>query len=99
KVSLLGMTVHWIEVKEGKWNLWSEVVGFMSISGDHSGWNLGQYFVGLCDHVGICNQDRSKLYTVTLDNTSNNDTSCQMIESLHTQRLYVPWNAEENQLP
>ena len=44
---------------EGKWNLRSEVVGFQGISGEHSGWNLGRYFVGLCDRVGIC-ADESK---------------------------------------
>ena len=61
KTSFLGMTAHWIEVKEGKWGLRSEVVGFKHVSGDHSGWNLGCYIVGLCDHVGICNQDGSKV--------------------------------------
>ena len=55
------MTVHWIEVKEEKWKLRSEVVGFKYVSGDHSGWNLGRYFVGLCDCVGICDKDRSKV--------------------------------------
>jgi len=53
KASFLGMTAHWIEVKEDKWLLCSEVVRFKAVSGDHSGWNLGRYFVGLCDCVGI----------------------------------------------
>ena len=61
KASFLGMTAHWIEVKEGKWKLRSEVVGFKSILGDHSGWNLGRYFMGLCDRVGICDKDGSKV--------------------------------------
>ena len=61
------MTAHWIEVKEGKWKLRSEVVGFRSISGDHSGWNLGRYFVGLCDRVGICDKDRSKVSHLILE--------------------------------
>ncbi|KAF8221221.1 hypothetical protein L208DRAFT_1068778, partial [Tricholoma matsutake] len=45
--SFLGMMAHWIEVKDTKWKLHSEVVGFQLISGEHSGGNLGQYFVGL----------------------------------------------------
>jgi hypothetical protein len=61
KASFLGMTAHWIEVKEGKWKLRSEVIGFKPVSGDHSGWNLGRYIMGLCDRVGICNQDGSKV--------------------------------------
>ena len=48
-------------MKEGKWKLRSEVVGFKPISGDHSGWNLGRYIMGLCERVGICTQDVSKV--------------------------------------
>jgi hypothetical protein len=42
----------------------SEVVGFQPVSGEHSGWNLGQYFVGLCDHVEIFNNNGSKVCTL-----------------------------------
>jgi hypothetical protein len=61
KAAFLGMTAHWIDVKDGKWKMRSEVVGFKAISGDHGGDNLGRYFMGLCDRVGICNQDGSKV--------------------------------------
>jgi hypothetical protein len=61
KAVFLGMTAHWIDVKDGKWKMRSEVVGFKAISGDHGGDNLGHYFMGLCDRVGICNQDGSKV--------------------------------------
>ena len=39
------------------------------------------------------------LYTVTLDNTSNNTTTCTTIESLHVRRQYRPWSVANNQLP
>ena len=55
------MTASWIEVKDNKWKLRSEVVGFQPVSGDHSSWNLGRYLVGLCDRVGIFNKDGSKV--------------------------------------
>jgi hypothetical protein len=55
------MTAHWIDVKEGKWKLRAEVVGFQPVSGDHSGENLGKYFVGLCDRVGIMSTLDSKV--------------------------------------
>ena len=61
KGSFLGMTASWIEVKGGKWKLRSEVVGFQPVSGDHSGWNLGQYIVGLCDCVSIFNKNGVKV--------------------------------------
>lgn len=41
KAAFLGVTAHWIEVKEGKWAVQTEVVGFHLILGDHSGENLG----------------------------------------------------------
>ena len=61
KGSILGMMASWIEVKGGKWKLRSEVVGFQPVSGDHSGWNLGRYIVGLCDCVGIFNKNVAKV--------------------------------------
>lgn len=37
------------------------MVGFQPISGEHSGVNLGKYFVGLCDRVGITSEKGSKV--------------------------------------
>jgi hypothetical protein len=39
-MGFLGMTAHWIEVKEKKWKIRAEVIGFKAISGTHSGENL-----------------------------------------------------------
>jgi hypothetical protein len=55
------MTAHWIEVKNRKWKMRTEVVGFQGISGDHGGVNLGRYFMGLCDRIGICNAEGLKV--------------------------------------
>jgi len=45
KAAFLGVTAHWINVKrregEERWEMCSEVVSFQSVSGDHSGKNLG----------------------------------------------------------
>jgi len=112
------MTAHWIEVKDEKWKLRSEVVGFQPTLGEHSGENLGRYFVGLCDRVGIMSPKESKVPTivdffiitdntitivtqlqaVTLDNASNNTTSCETVEYQHSRRNLL-WDAGENQLP
>ena len=61
KGAFLGMMAHWIDVKDGEWKLRAEVVGFKPISGEHSGENLGRYFIGLCDHVGILNKESLKV--------------------------------------
>ena len=66
KVLFFGMTAHWIKVKDGKWKLWSEVVSFQGVSGEHSGWNLGPYFMGLRDHVGICTTEGSKVRSLII---------------------------------
>jgi len=39
-----------------------------------------------------------QLYTATLDNTSNNDTTCRTIEDIHIRRG-LEWNSDEQQLP
>ena len=60
KMGFLGMTAHWIEVKEEIWTMRAKVIGFKALSGAHSGKNLGQYMVGLFDHVGIMSEKESK---------------------------------------
>lgn len=43
-------------------------------------------------HVG------GQLYTATLDNTGNNNTTCKTIEDIHIRRG-LEWNSDEQQLP
>jgi len=40
KVLFLRVTAHWIGIEGGKWKVQVEVIGFQSISGEHSGENL-----------------------------------------------------------
>jgi hypothetical protein len=40
-----------------------------------------------------------QLYTVTLDNTGNNNTTCRTIEDIHKRRGLPKWNSSEQQLP
>jgi hypothetical protein len=60
-MAFLGMTAHWIEVKEGKWKMRAGVIGFKALSGAHSGENIGRYTVGLLDRVGIMDKKKSKV--------------------------------------
>lgn len=59
-MGFLGMTAHWIEVKDKEWKLRAEVIGFKALSGVHSGANMGRYAVGLLDRVGIMGKTESK---------------------------------------
>ncbi len=74
KMSFLGMTAHFIEVKDGRWKLKAEVIGFKSVSGAHDGENLGRYAVGLLDRVGIMDKKGSKAcyicYSIITSNVS-----------------------------
>ena len=54
------MTVHWIEVKEQKWKMRTEVIAFKALSDAHTGENLGRYAMGLLDCVGIMDKKRLK---------------------------------------
>jgi hypothetical protein len=63
--SSLGVTGHWMEVVDNKWKLQAEVIGFRGVSGEHSGANLGQYFMGVCERVGIVNVKKSKVCSIT----------------------------------
>ena len=60
------MTAHWIEVKEERWKLRAEVIGFRGLSGAHSRENLRRYAVGLLDRVGIMDKDQSKVRTLLI---------------------------------
>jgi len=42
--------------------------------------------------------DSDQLYTATLDNTRNNNTTCKTIQDTHTRRG-LEWNSDEQQLP
>lgn len=56
----MGVTAHWIEVKEGKWKMRASVIGFRSLLGAHDGENIGRYLVGTLDRVGILTKKESK---------------------------------------
>ena len=60
-MGFLGMTAHWIEVKDNVWKLRSEVIIFKALSGAHTRENLGRYAIGLLDRVGIMDKKRSKV--------------------------------------
>ena len=61
KGSYLGMTVHWVNIKDKVWELRAEVMVFWGILGNHLGDNLGCYFVALAERMGIVNKDKSKV--------------------------------------
>ena len=63
KIRYIGTTAHWINVDPNilKWELQSMIISFHSIHGSHTGSNLGQYFVGICDCAGIMSRQQSKV--------------------------------------
>lgn len=71
------MTTHWIDIdKAGKWTLRAEVVGFRLIRGTHAGSNLGRYFVGLCNRVGIMSRSHSKVHHIKCVRVGCDLTDC-----------------------
>ena len=66
KQGFMGMSGHWIEVKDGKWKMRGEVIGFKALSGAHNGENLGRYAVGLLEHGGIMDKKSTKACHIVL---------------------------------
>ncbi|RDB23356.1 Zinc finger BED domain-containing protein DAYSLEEPER [Hypsizygus marmoreus] len=79
------------------------------ISATSDGWSADttkESFLGMTIHWIEVDAERSKwtlrsevLFTVTLDNTSNNTTLCGTIEHVHAVRKLDQWLAELHQLP
>jgi hypothetical protein len=61
KMGFMGMTAHWIKVKEKKWKLQAKVIRFKPISEAHSRENLSRHTEGLLDHMGIMSKNHSKV--------------------------------------
>lgn len=80
KASFMGVTAHWIESDSSStaWKLCSEVITFKGISGRHTGANLGQYFVSVCEHAGIIGRDSSQVCI----NPLSCGTDCLMLTTL-----------------
>ena len=75
KAAFQGMTAHWIQVKEGKWKMRAEVIGFKALSGNHGGENLRRYAVGLLDCVGIMHRNGTKVCRFWLSRLSTQEVS------------------------
>jgi hypothetical protein len=71
-MGFMGVMRQWIEVERAdgkgndeKWRLRWAVVGCKAVSGEHSGVNLGQYFVRICKRIGILGDQQSKVSSRT----------------------------------
>ncbi|KAF8676686.1 hypothetical protein AX14_004846 [Amanita brunnescens Koide BX004] len=98
KLGFIGITAHWIRVMDkGEWVLDARVIALRGLSGDHGGKNLGRYIIGLCDHMGLIGNEKSKLYGATLDNTSANGVICKTISRIHSHRKLEAWDHRKQQ--
>ncbi len=66
-------------MEDGKWKMRSEVVALKALSGDHGGENLGRYFIGCANVLGLFpNQDQLNVHmpssTVSLWTTLHQTT-------------------------
>ena len=65
-LEFLGVTAHYIDAQ---WTMHELVLDFLPLYGAHTGENLCEALIGICDRVGIL----PKLLGVTTDNASNID--------------------------
>ncbi|GES89950.1 zinc finger BED domain-containing protein RICESLEEPER 2-like [Rhizophagus clarus] len=84
----LAITVHWI-TKD--WKLCDSLLDFIKLSGPHSGENICNAFVKSCDDFGIL----EKIFAITSDNTTNNDTFMKYLENTSVQDILKQIKAGE----
>jgi hypothetical protein len=99
KAAFMGITGHWVDIQASTWIIRSEVITFRGLSGSHDGQSLGNYFVWLCERVGIFSGNNSKLFCTTADNASSNNTTCQRVEQVLNRRGITSFNPLEQRLP
>lgn len=98
KVGFLGMTAHWIQVTDdGKWKMRSEVVALKALSGNHGGENLGRYFIGLCERVGIVSKSGSKVRSQAsgFNQQTNSTFTCPALRC-HVGQHFIKQHALSN---
>jgi hypothetical protein len=74
----LGVTAHWIDQN---FELKNTILSLVEIHGSHSGQNLASHLLGVLDQFSL----RSKLYCITADNASNNNTLASSLEDVIPQ--------------
>ena len=58
-LAYFGMIAQWIDTNSDSWCLRSEVIAFHKISGNHSGKNLGRYFIKFTDCASITSKRKA----------------------------------------
>ena len=74
------VTAHYIDAE---FNLKKKVLSFKDVKYPHTGFAVEEAIVSSLTERGI----REKLFTVTVDNASNNTTACQELVKYHKSQL------------
>jgi len=86
----LAITAHWID---DEWKLHDALMEFKHVEGHHYGDVLGEMVYDVLKDYNIC----EKLFCITTDGASNNDSMCEEIERLLSEDG-ISWSAEKNHI-
>lgn len=62
----MGITAHWIDVKDAVRTLDVAAIGFKGVVRNHTGFRLAKYFYAVCNRVGIFEKKKKVLYFIFL---------------------------------
>ena len=71
-----------------------DLLDFTEVDWSHSGINLAEHIHEVLFKYDIC----EKLFCMTMDNTTNNDTTCEELSELLYESHSIDWNWEENHI-
>src|SRR5213075_1385691 len=74
--------------------LQEDLLDFSEVDMSHSGINLAEHIHGVLIRYGIC----QKLFCITTDNASNNDTTCEELSDRLYDSHQIDWDPKEHHI-
>jgi len=88
---IVAITSHYIDEN---FVLQEDLLDFTEVDWSHSGINLSEHIHEVLFKYDIC----EKLFCITTDNASNNDTTCEELSDRLYESHSINWNWEENHI-
>jgi len=88
---IVAITSHYIDEN---FVLQEDLLDFTEVDWSHSGINLAEHIHEVLFKYDIC----EKLFCITTDNASNNDTTCEELSDRLYEAHSIDWNWEENHI-
>ena len=88
---IVAITSHYVD---DNFILQEDLLDFSEVDMSHSGINLAEHIHGVLIRYGIC----QKLFCITTDNASNNDTTCEELSDRLYDSHQIDWDPKEHHI-